>query len=122
MNDDEIIMDDETGGIGGDDIAMNDDIMMEDDDLIMEDDDLIMDANAGGDQYAMADEEVIVDDQELEQYLGEDAMAEVNEEPVEFVNDSQDLVADTTSYIPEDNYDNSMEMEADVYDDSMDMV
>ena len=90
-----------------------------------EDDEIIIDAGTGtvnDDQYAMADEEVIVDDAELEQYLGEDDVAEVNEEPVEFVDNSQELVADNTTYIPEDSYDNSMEMEADVYDDGMDMV
>ena len=70
----------------------------------------------------MADEEVIVDDNELEQYLGEDATAEVNEDPVEFVDNSNELVADNTTYIAEDSYDNSMEMEADSYDDGMDMV
>lgn len=117
-DDDDIIMDDETGGVGGDeDIAMNDDIIS--------DDDIIMDANTGSgndQQYAMADEEEIVGDDELEQYLGDDAVAEVNEEPVEFVDNSQELVADNTTYIPEDTYDNSMEMDAEVYDDGMDMV
>ena len=68
----------------------------------------------------MTDEEVIIDDSELEQYLGEDDFAEVNENPVEFVDNSQDMVADNT--LPEDIYDSSMEMEADIYDDGIDMV
>jgi len=83
-----------------------------------------MDAGPGGvndDQYAMASEEVVVGDEELEQYLGEDDTAEVNEDPVEFVDNSEELVADTT-YIPEDTYDDSMEMEADIYDEGMDIV
>lgn len=73
------------------------------------------------DEYAMASEEVVVDDQELEQYLGEDELAEVNEEPVEFVDNSEELVADNT-YLAEDSYDASMEMEADLYDDTIDMA
>ena len=126
MNDDDIILDDETGGIvGDDDIAMNDDeTIIEDDEVIIEDDDIIMDAGPGGvndDQYAMASEEEVVGDEELEQYLGEDDTAEVNGDPVEFVDNSEELVADTT-YIPEDTYDDSMEMEADIYDEGMDMV
>lgn len=75
------------------------------------------------DEFAMVDEEVVVNDEEIEQYLGEDEVAEVNEEPVEFVDDSQELVADNNTYIPEDSYDDSMEMEADIYDDGdVDMV
>ena len=73
------------------------------------------------DEYAMASDEVVVDDQELEQYLGEDELAEVNEEPVEFVDNSEELVADNT-YLAEDSYDASMEMEADLYDDTIDMA
>lgn len=87
------------------------------------DEGLVVDDN----EYAMVDEEVIVEDEELEQYLGDDEVAEVNEEPVEFVDDMQDdiqddIVADN-SYVPEETYDEAPDMDADVYDDpGMDMV
>ena len=111
ITDDGIVMTDDI--ITDDGIAMTDDIITDDDSIIMDDDDFIID----DEQYAMVDEEVIVDDEELEQYLGDDEMAEVNDDPVEFVDDSQDLMADTAGYMPEDTYDDSMEMDADLYDD-----
>ena len=113
MTDDEIIMEDQT------DIIIEDDqIAMTDDDIIMDDDsDIIVD----DEQLAMVDEEVIVNDEELEPYLGDDDVAEVNEEPVEFVDDSQEMVAENSAYVPDEAYDDPMD--ADIYDDpGVDMV
>lgn len=122
VTDDTIYDDEEIDGPVDEEIIEDDEIAMADEDIILDDQ---VDTVIEDDAIAMVDEEVIVDDEELEQYLGEDEVAEVNDEPVEFVDNSQEMemVADNNTYIPEDAYDDSMEMEADIYDDGgVDMV
>lgn len=121
VDDDDIIADDDDIIDDGmaqvdDDIIVEDDNIMDDgmaqvdDDIISDDDDLI------NDDIAQVDEADMISDEGLDEYLGEDQYADVNEEMVEVVDTNEELVADNTYYVED-----STEMEADIYDDSMDV-
>lgn len=106
--------DDDTFGVGN---------HGQDSDDIIEDD-LIEDAIDGGDPLAQVDDADLIDDDALDEYLGEDEYAEVNEDTVTTIDDADiitdDMVADNT-YV-EDTYEEPLDMGDDNFDDGMDMA